>query len=122
MTNVLIPEEAKEIIEANPIAISTVMPSGDPNVIGVACVKVIDGDKLLVTDVYMNQTLKDIANNPKVAVVAWRPDMTGYKLIGTATYYSSGEYLDRVKELEDNAELKPKGAIVITVNKVIKSS
>lgn len=119
---VVISTEARDIIENNPMAISTVMQNGDPNVIGVACIKVIEENKLLVTDVFMNQTLKDIEYKPKVAVVAWRKDMTGYKPLGTAKYYSDGDYFDQVKALEENKELNPKGAIVISVHRIIKSS
>lgn len=114
--------DAKVIIEDNPVAIATITPEGDPNAIGAACVRVISDNQLLVTDVYMHQTLKDITNNPKVAVVAWDKDMNGYKLLGEATYYSSGEYVEKVKLMPENKDLKPKGAIVINVSRIIKSS
>ncbi len=120
MSKVTIPPEAKTIIKENPVAIATITPDGGPNAIGVACVQIISDDELLVTDVYMNQTLKDIAHNPKVAVVAW--NMNGYKLLGEASYYSSGEYLEKVKNAPENKDFNPKGAIVISVNRIIKSS
>jgi predicted pyridoxine 5'-phosphate oxidase superfamily flavin-nucleotide-binding protein len=122
MNLITIPSEAKVIIEQNPVAIATITEKCMPNVIGVACVQVISNNQLLVTDVYMNQTLKDISANPKVAVVAWNKDMVGYKLLGEARYYNSGNYFEKVKLAPENKDLKPKGAIVITISRIIKSS
>lgn len=114
--------EAKEIIEGNPVAIATVTPEGKPNVIGVAYVKVVNDSQILVTDNYMNQTLEDIENSPNVAVLGWNKKMDGYKLLGTAEYFTSGEWIDRIKSMPENKNMPAKGALLITVSKIIKSS
>jgi len=98
------------------------MSDGRPNVIGVAYVKVVDGNHLLVTDNYMNQTIKDISNNPNVAIVVWDKEMNGYKLIGKCGYFTTGEWVDRVKALPENKGMPSKRALLITVEKIIKSA
>ena len=85
MSNNLISPEIKSLVESNPVAISTVMENGNPNVIGVAFVKVVN-EKLIITDNFMNQTLKDIKHNNNVALIVWNNNLEGYKFIGKANY------------------------------------
>jgi predicted pyridoxine 5'-phosphate oxidase superfamily flavin-nucleotide-binding protein len=114
--------EATEIIEHNPIVLATTTPEGMPNAIAVAAAQVIDKTTILVTDVFMNQTLKDIAHKPDITVLAWDKDMTGYKMIGRAEYYTTGKWFDMVKTLPDNYNLTPKGAVIIRVEKIFKTA
>lgn len=117
----LITLEIKSLVESQPVAIATVMEQGTPNVIGVAFVKVVD-DQIVVTDNFMNQTIKDIKHNSRVAVVVWDKDMEGFKLLGEAKYFDSGKWVDMVKEMPENKDMPAKGALVITVDRVIKSA
>ena len=50
---VKISKDAKKIIEENPVAFATVGDVGKPNVIGVAFVKVVSKNQVLITDNYM---------------------------------------------------------------------
>ena len=113
--------EIKHIIENNPVALATVIDGGKPNVLGVACVKVVSDTEVLVTDNYMNQTLQDILNNKNVCLLVWDKNLKGYKMIGQAEYFSDGKWLDFVKGLPDNAGLPAKGAILVKIEKIIPS-
>jgi predicted pyridoxine 5'-phosphate oxidase superfamily flavin-nucleotide-binding protein len=64
----------KKIIENNVIALATSDKKGNINVVAIACVKIIDDDKLLITDNFMNKTRKNILENEKVAVAFWSED------------------------------------------------
>lgn len=121
MDDIEIYNEVRDLVEKNPIALATVMSDGRPNVIGVAYVKVVDRNHLLVTDNYMNQTIKDISNNPNVAIVVWDKEMNGYKLIGKCEYLTSGKWVEKVKSLPENKGMPVKGAILVTVDGIIKS-
>lgn len=118
----MINEEAKKIIEENPVAFATVDKNNKPNVIGVAYVKVIDKDKILITDNYMKQTKENLANNKNVCLAVWNKEWYGYKLIGTAEYSNSGKWLDFAKKMPENKNLSAKGAIVIKLSNIIKLS
>lgn len=118
----MITPEVKEIIEHNPVVLATCTPEGKPNAIAVAGVQVVDEHTLLVTDVFMNQTLKDIKNNSTMTLLAWNKDMNGYKMLGKARYFDNGAWLDKVKLLPDNKDLKPKGALLISVVKIFKTA
>jgi len=111
----------QKIIEKNPIAFSTVMKNNKPNVIGVAFVKVIDKDQILITDNYMNQTIEDILANNNVCLIVWDKNLKGYKIVGRAKYYTSGKWKKFVEEMKENKGLPAKGAIVVKVSKIIPS-
>lgn len=112
----------KKLIEKNPLAFATITLAGNPNIIGIAYVKVVEKDKLLISDIYMHQTIEDIKNNPHVALVVWNKNLKGYKFIGTAQYFNRGKYFQKVKSLPENKNLPVKGAIVVKIEKVIKSA
>ena len=114
--------EIKNIIENNPVSLSTVMADNRPNAVGVACVKVVSETEIVITDNYMNQTLKDIITNKNVCLLVWDKEMKGYKIIGQAEYFTDGKWLDTVKGLTDNEGLPAKGAILVTVEKIIPSA
>jgi predicted pyridoxine 5'-phosphate oxidase superfamily flavin-nucleotide-binding protein len=114
-------EEQKQLIENNAVAVATVDESGNPHCIAVAAVKVISPNQVLITDNFMNQTPKNIQFNTKAAFAVWNKDWQkdcfGYEFIGTAEYFSDGQWLEMVKKLEENINLPAKGAILITIEK-----
>lgn len=110
-----------KLIETHPVALATTMKNGNPNVIGVAFAKVID-KQLLITDNFMKQTLEDIKNNPNVVIVVWDKNMEGYKLLGQASYYKSGKWVRKVKNIPENQDMPAKGAILIEITRIIKSA
>jgi len=122
LKKVKISKKLKNLIEKNPISLATVMPNGKPNAIGVAFVKVVDENKLLITDNYMNQTIKDIKNNPRVVIVVWDKDMNGFKMTGKAQYLNKGKWVDEVKAMPENKDEPAKGAILFTPNLIMKSA
>jgi predicted pyridoxine 5'-phosphate oxidase superfamily flavin-nucleotide-binding protein len=117
-----ISDEIKRIVEENPLAVATVMPDGRPNAIGVAYVKVVNENQILITDNFMNQTIKDLTQNPNVVLLSWDKNMNGYKFVGTAQYFNSGKWLTTVKQMPENNGLPAKGAVLVTVNLIIKSA
>lgn len=112
-------EEIKKIIEENPLALATVNSDGSPHVIAVAFAKVED-DTIIVTDNYMKKTVENLKKSPNISLVVWNKDMIGYKIQGTAKYFSEGKFVDFVKSLKENKNEHPKGAIVIKINNIDK--
>ncbi len=114
--------EIKDLIENNPVAFATVIDNVKPNIIGVASVKVISENEILVTDNYMSQTKNDIIKNNNVCLIVWDKNLKGYKLIGKAEYFSKGKWKKFVEEMKDNVGFPAKGAILIKVEKIIPSA
>jgi predicted pyridoxine 5'-phosphate oxidase superfamily flavin-nucleotide-binding protein len=101
------------------VVIATIMTSNKPNAVTVMFVKVVSDNEILITDNFMNQTLKDIKQNNNVVVSVWNKEFKGYKLIGKAKYYNKGQWLDKVKSMKENKGLPAKGAILIKISKII---
>ncbi|MCF4151059.1 pyridoxamine 5'-phosphate oxidase family protein [Dethiosulfovibrio sp. F2B] len=97
--------------------------SDEPNAVPVAFKDVTDDGKLLVGDVFLDTTLKNIEKNGQIAVsVSDGANMEGYQIKGTAEYLTEGPIVDffkkAVSDLFDGA-ITAKGAVVITPKKVI---
>jgi len=108
----------KRLIEENPVALATIH-EGKPNLIVTAFLKVVSPNQILVTDNYMNTTIKDLTENGDVCLAVWNHDWNGLKIIGKAKYHSEGEWLSKVKAMKENEGLPAKGAIIIDVEKIV---
>lgn len=115
-----ITSKIKQIIESNLVALATVDYENRPNVIAVGCVKVVSENQIVITDNFMEETSENIKKNNWVCLAVWDKDENGYKINGDAEYYSSGEWLDFVKNLPENKSYPAKGAIVVDVLDIVE--
>ncbi|GBE16438.1 pyridoxamine 5'-phosphate oxidase [bacterium BMS3Abin15] len=114
-----ITSKAKKIIEENPVAFATVN-NNKPNVIAVAYVKVVSKNQVIITDNFMKQTKKNLAKNNNVCLAVWNKKWEGVKLVGKAKYHTKGKWKKFIEEMKENKGHAAKGAILITVSKLIK--
>lgn len=117
---ITINQKAKKIIEENYVAFATASMGGVPNVIPVACVKVVGKNQVIITDNFMKHTRKNLKENSNVCLAVWNNKEEGYKLVGKAEYFSKGHWLQFVKQIPENKGFSAKGAILITVLKLIE--
>ena len=97
---------------------------GEPNVVPVAFKDVTEDGKLVVGDVFLETTLKNLeANGGKIAVSAYNAEsLEGYQIKGTAEYVTEGEIVDTFKAMVEKmfqGAATAKGALIITPVKVI---
>lgn len=97
---------------------------GEPNVVPVAFKEVAEDGKLLVGDVFLETTLKNIReNNGKIAISVYdAKNLEGYQIKGTAEYMTEGNIVDAFKATVEkvfNGAATAKGALVIIPEKVI---
>ncbi len=95
-----------------------------PNVVPVAFKDVTEDGRLVVGDVFLETTLKNIqANNGRIAVSVYdAKTLEGYQIKGTAEYASEGPVVDAFKAMVEkmfNKAATAKGALMITPEKVI---
>ena len=98
--------------------------NGEPNVVPVAFKDVTEDGKLLVGDVFLEATLKNIqANDGKIAISAYdAQNLEGYQIKGRAEYVTEGKIVDMFKAMVEkmfNGAATAKGALIITPEKVI---
>jgi len=116
----MITEKAKKIIEENPVAFATVDKKGKPNVIAVAFIKVVSDNQIIITDNCMKQTIENVKVNNNVCLAVWDKKWNGYKLIGKAKYFAKGKWKEFVEKMIENKGLSAKGAILVTVSKLVE--
>ena len=100
---------------------------GEPNVVPVAFKDVTEDGKLVIGDVFLETTLKNIqSNNGKVAISAYdAKSLEGYQIKGIAAYVTEGEVVDTFKAMVEkmfNGAATAKGALIITPEKIIVST
>ena len=98
--------------------------NGEPNVVPVAFKDVTDDGKLVVGDVFLETTLKNLeANGGRIAISVYdAQNLEGYQIKGTARYVTEGEVVETFKTMVEqmfNGAATAKGALIITPEKVI---
>lgn len=98
--------------------------NGEPNVVPVAFKDVTDDGKLVVGDVFLETTLKNLeANGGKIAISVYDPqNLEGYQIKGVAQYVTEGKVVETFKAMVEqmfNGAATAKGALIITPEKVI---
>lgn len=96
---------------------------GEPNVVPVAFKDVTEDGKLVVGDVFLETTLKNIkANEGKIAISAYdTKSLEGYQIKGTAEYVTEGAIVAAFKTAVEGMfkGAATAGALIITPSKVI---
>lgn len=97
---------------------------GEPNVVPVAFKDVIEDGKLVVGDVFLDTTLKNIkADNGRIAISVYdEQKLEGYQIKGVAEYVAEGKIVDTFKAMVEemfHGGATAKGALIITPEKVI---
>lgn len=117
--------EYTDLINDKPMHIATVRADNNPNLSVASDVRVIDNDKIIISVNEMNNTQRNIKNNPNVVLTVFNKDWIGLRIFGEATFYLDGEYYDFCQntffannETTPFGATKPKGAIVVKVLKI----
>jgi len=118
-----IPKEVKELLERSIIAFGTCDKLMRPNVIAIACCKVVGPNQVLITDNFFNKTYKNLLENSQVSLAFWEPEDKpdgnhGYQLKGNAQYMTSGDWKKKVDIDPDNAGLTHKGAVLVNITEI----
>ena len=121
-------KELKQLVENNIVAFASVDETGKPHNIAVGSSRVVSKNQIIVTDNFMKETTQNILKNNNVSLVVWntnwedRKDCYGYEFIGTAEYFTSGKWLEIIKNRykSEDKDFPAKGAILITINRIKK--
>ncbi len=116
-------ENVKKILKESMWDLAT-CGNNEPNVVPVAFKDVTEDGKLVVGDVFLETTLKNIqSNGGKIAISVYNAEtLEGYQIKGTATYVTEGTVVDTFKAMVEkmfNGTATAKGALIITPEKVI---
>lgn len=116
-------DAVKALLKSTLWDLATVSPAGEPNVVPVAFKDVTEEGHLLVGDVFLDTTLKNIRANGRIAVSAFDgAHLVGYQIKGQAKYIENGPIVDTFKKaVEDmfKGAATAKGALEIIPEKII---
>jgi predicted pyridoxine 5'-phosphate oxidase superfamily flavin-nucleotide-binding protein len=121
-----IPHDAKVLMEQkNVIAFATASKDAVPNVVYMMQYWWYQPDILVIGDVFMNASRKNIQENGYASFCVWDEDLDqSYKYVGTATYETSGDAYEFANE--NLHKKKPdknfKGVVVIKVTEIYDAS
>lgn len=118
-------DEIKNSLKSTKIAfLSTAAKDGSPNVVPIGAFKFLDDETLLISDQFFNKTLKNLQENPKIAL-AWWGNQGGFQIKADITIHTDDEiFRQNVEWVQSIKEsLQPKSAIVgkITGVYIVKS-
>lgn len=109
----------------NIVVLATASKNGVPNAVPVGAKKIIDSETILISDQYLGKTLKNMNENPNVAVTFWdQATFEGYQIKGTVTIETSGKrFEETARWIEEmgkaiNKPLKSKGAVIIKITEI----
>ena len=121
-----IPNDAKEPMNQKKIiALATASKEAVPNVVYMLMYWWYQPDALVIGDLFMNATRRNVQENNYVSFCVWDENTDkSYKFIGTATYETSGEaYEFANSSLHRNKPDKNfKGVVVIKITEVYDAS
>ena len=117
-------QRIKEIFEKQRIIVlATATKKGIPNVVPVGRKRIIDDETILISDQYLNKTVKNIKDNPRAAITVW--DKTeGYQIKGTVSIETSGpRFEETARWVEEmgrsmNLSLRSKGALILKITEI----
>lgn len=117
----------EELINNNPTHIATVNRDNKPNLAVISNIRVLDENRIIISVNEMNNTQNNIEYNDNVVLTTFDNRWKGIRLFGSGKYYVSGKYYDYCfktffpnGKISPSGATKPKGAIVITINKIEK--
>lgn len=116
-------ESVKKLLKASMLDLAT-CANGEPNVVPVAFKDVTSDGKLVVGDVFLDTTLKNLAaDGGKIAISIYdAKSLEGYQIKGTAEYVTEGDTVKTFKTMVEqmfNGGATAKGALIITPEKII---
>lgn len=101
--------------------LATASKDGDPNVVPVGSVFLIDPETIWVGNQFMNTSIKNVKENPRACLYAWGPDTKGcLKIKADVEVHTTGADYEKMKEMVKarRADLVCRSLIVLKITEV----
>ncbi|MEM0448441.1 MAG: pyridoxamine 5'-phosphate oxidase family protein [Methanomassiliicoccales archaeon] len=102
-------------------ALATATRTGEPNVVPVGAVFLMDAETIWIGNQFMKTTIANLKENPRAALTVWTPGVKGcYKLKGNISILDSGEDYEKMKGMVSakRADLFCKSLLVFRITEV----
>ena len=113
-------EEIRESLKSTKIVfMATSSKDHIPNAVPIGAFQLLDDETLLISDQFFNKTLRNLKENPHIAI-SWWGEKGGFQLKGAATLHTNDEIFHQdvawMKELRP--ALTPKSAVIMQLTDV----
>jgi hypothetical protein len=110
------PEIKDSLTGTKTLFLATSSKQSLPNVVPIGAFKLLDDETLLISDQFFNKTLKNMQENPHIAL-SWWGEKGGFQLKGSVTLHTQDDIFRQdvawMKELRPH--LAPKSAVVMKI-------
>jgi len=112
--------EMRAMFERQLSVIATASKDGTPNIGPKGSMYVFDDETLAYSEGTGEKTLRNLQQNPKVAVmVVDREKTDGYQIKGTAELLTSGDFFEKVaKKQEERKRPRPKSVVKVRIEEI----
>lgn len=84
--------------------VATASKDGWPNVVPIKFVELVDDETIWITDNFMQKTLANVLENPKVAIYVWGPETKGcFQVKGDVVVRTEGPEFERMQSVVRSA-------------------
>jgi len=110
----------KSLAEVKIAFLSTAAKDGTPNVVPIGAFKFLDDETLLISDQFFGKTLKNMEENPQIALTWWSKKTSGFQIKGNITIHTDDEVFKQDVEWMHSImdTINPKSAIVCKITSV----
>jgi len=112
-------EIKKSLTGTKTVFLATAGRDSTPNVVPIGAFKLLDDGTLLISDQFFNKTLRNMKENPKVAL-SWWGEKGGFQIKGTVTIHTSDDIFRQDVEWMHGLRphLTPKSAMILKITDV----
>ena len=114
--------EMKETMKKNTLfPVATASKAGMPNVAPIAFIHIVSDDTIWLADNFMNKTLANVKENPRIAVYAWDADAKRcFQIKGAVEVKTSGPDYEKMREMVHSKKpgLPAKSLLIMKVTDV----
>jgi uncharacterized protein len=121
----LTPEMIEVFSSTKYFPLATASKDGDPNVVPVGSVFLIDPETIWIGNQFMDATVRNVQENPRASLQVWTQGVKGcLKIKADVTVVSSGEDYEKMKGMVSarKAELKCRSLLVLKITEVYDCS
>ncbi|WP_067143080.1 pyridoxamine 5'-phosphate oxidase family protein [Oceanivirga salmonicida] len=112
-------EEMKEMLGKELPIIGTINLDGTPNIGPKRSCRVYDDETIVFNENTAGRTMKNIQENGyMVVIVVDRPELMGYRFVGTAKIYTDGKYYEEAVKWAEGKMGAPKAVTVMKIARI----
>jgi predicted pyridoxine 5'-phosphate oxidase superfamily flavin-nucleotide-binding protein len=122
---VKMPQEAREVLQKQkPTPIATASKDGNPNVVYIGYLKILDDEQIMIGDNFFNKTLRNLEENPRICILCYDSESKrSYQIKGSAKVHKHGPEFEQMRAWVHgaNPKMPAKSCVMVKVEEVFDS-